>query len=195
MRITTAAPRRPSLPRAALPAVAVGMLALAACGGGGGSSGSAPSAAAGPAGSGAMTVTISTAAGQSGVLASAAGRTLYTSDQESGAVLCKSSACTAVWLPLTVSDGKTPTGPSQLTGKLATMMRPDGKTQVTLDDKPLYTFSFDMGAGQANGDGQKDSFDGVSFTWHAARAAGAASAPSATAASPSSGGGGGYSYP
>lgn len=140
-------------------------------------------------------VTIGTASGQAGVLTTPAGRTLYTSEQEDRTVLCKSSACTAVWLPLTVSDGKTPTGPSQLTGKLATMMRPDGKTQVTLDDKPLYTFSFDMGAGQANGDGQKDSFDGVSFTWHAARAAGAASAPSATAASPSSGGGGGYSYP
>jgi predicted lipoprotein with Yx(FWY)xxD motif len=192
MRTTTAGPRRLGLPRGTLVAAAVGMFALAACGGGG-SSGSAPPAAGSPGSSG-TTVTIGTASGQNGLLATADGRTLYSSDQESGTVLCKSGACTAIWVPLTVSDGQTPVGPSQLAGTLGTMMRPDGRTQVTLDGKPLYTFSIDRTAGEVKGDGQKDSFNGVDFTWHAARATGAASAPSATGVTPSSGGGG-YSYP
>jgi predicted lipoprotein with Yx(FWY)xxD motif len=190
MRIPTAGRRREWLPRGVLAGVAaVSVLALAACGSGN-SSGGAPPAAAGSGGSTA-TVMIGTAAGQTGVLATADGRTLYTSDQESGAVLCKSGACTAIWVPLTVNAGQTPAGPSQLTGMLGTMMRPDGTTQVTLDGKPLYTFSIDRSPGQVRGDGQKDSFGGVNFTWHVARAAGAASAPSATGGAPSSGGGGG----
>jgi predicted lipoprotein with Yx(FWY)xxD motif len=189
MRITTTGRW---LRRGTLPVAAAGMFALAACGGGG-SSGSAPSAGTGTGGSAGTTVTIGTASGQAGVLTTPAGRTLYTSEQEDRTVLCKTSACTAVWLPLTVSSGQAPVGPSQLTGKLGTMMRSDGTTQVTLDGKPLYTFSFDQASGQAKGDGAKDSFDGTNFTWHVARAAGTASAPSATAATPSSGGG--YSYP
>jgi predicted lipoprotein with Yx(FWY)xxD motif len=171
----------------------MGMLALAACSSGG-SSGSTPPPATGTAGSSTTTVTIGNASGQTGVLATAAGRTLYTSDQEDGTVICRSSACTAIWLPLTVGAGQSPVAPSQLTGKLSTVMRPDGTTQVALDGKPLYTFSFDRAAGQDNGDGQKDSFDGTNFTWHVARANSAGSAPSATAPSASSGGGG-YGYP
>jgi predicted lipoprotein with Yx(FWY)xxD motif len=144
-----------------------------------------------------MTVTIHDASGHD-VLANADGRTLYMSDQEHGKVLCKSSACVAIWTPLTVSSGQTPTGPAQLNGKLTTMMRPDGKNQVALNGRPLYTFSFDHGTGQVAGDGEKDSFDGTHFTWHAATASGGgggggAPAP-APSPSPSSSGNGGYNY-
>lgn len=185
-----------------LPAAAIAALALAGCsssgGSGGGTQPGGPTSQSGSAGSAGTTVTVRDASGHTGVLATAAGRTLYDSDQEHDAVLCKSGACTAIWLPLTVPAGQTPTGPSKLAGRLSTIMRPDGKTQVALDGKPLYMFSFDHGSGQVGGDGQKDSFDGTNFTWHVATAAAggapapSSSAPSAPASSSNSGGYGGY---
>lgn len=197
MRITTTDPYRRWLRRTVLPAAAIGMLALAGCSSSGGSGGGTLSPGNNTAGSAATTVMIRSVSGKS-VLTNSAGRTLYESDQENGTVLCKSSACTAIWRPLTVAAGQTPTGPSQLAGRLSTMRGAGEKTQVALDGKPLYTFSFDHGAGQIGGDGQKDSFSDGSFTWHAATAAaaGGGSAPStppSTTAPPSSSGGG-YNY-
>ena len=55
----------------------------------------------------------------------------------------------------------------RLAHDLGTIKRPDGSTQVVLDGRPLYTFSFDHGAGQVGGDGQTDSFDGTEL--HLAR--------------------------
>jgi predicted lipoprotein with Yx(FWY)xxD motif len=166
-------------------------LIVAGCSGGTPSPGSAPGSSA----SSGSTVTVRDASGHSGVLATADGRTLYVSDQENGTVLCKSSACTAIWNPLTVDTGQAPTGSGQLAGKLSTLKRPDGSTQVAFDHKPLYTFSFDHGAGQVGGDGQQDSFDGTHFTWRVATAAGG-SAPASTTmpSAPSSSGNGGYTY-
>ncbi|HET8589924.1 MAG TPA: hypothetical protein VFM01_09855 [Nakamurella sp.] len=175
-----------------------GALILAGCG----ATTSAPPAAApgsaassGAAASSGDIVTVRDASGHSGVLATADGRTLYFSDQEDGMVLCKSSACLAIWTPLTVDSGKAPTGTGKLAGKLSTMKRPDGSMQVAFDDKPLYTFSFDHGAGEVGGDGQQDSFDGTDFTWRVATVAGSA-APASTAmpSTPAQSGYGGYNY-
>lgn len=194
MSITTTNRSSRRLGALVVPAAAIGVLALAGCGGSGG--GTSSNGAAGSAGSaGTTTVTVRDASGHGGVLATAAGRTLYASDQEAGKVLCKSSACTAIWMPLTVAAGQTPSGPSQLTGKLSTVQRPDGKAQVALDGKPLYRFSFDHSPGQVAGDGQKDSFDGTDFTWHTATVSAGAPATSAPASSaPSSSTSGGYNY-
>jgi predicted lipoprotein with Yx(FWY)xxD motif len=169
-------------------------LAIATLAGCGGSSSGPESADTGTAGSSGTTVTVSDASGQR-VLTTPAGVTLYTSDQEKGKVLCTSSACGAIWTPLTVSAGDAPTGPGPLAHDLGTIKRPDGTTQVVLDGRPLYTFSFDHGAGQVSGDGESDSFDGTDFTWHAATPTGQAPAgPSqSTPTSPYSSGGG-YSY-
>jgi predicted lipoprotein with Yx(FWY)xxD motif len=199
MRIMTRALGSSWLRRTVVPAAAIGMLTLAGCssagGSSGGSGGSSPSAGNGAARSAATTVMIGKASGKS-VLVNAAGHTLYDNDQENGKVLCQSSACHAIWTPLTVTAGQTPTGPSALTGKLSTLTGAGGTTQVALEGKPLYTFSFDHSAGEDNGEVQ-DSFSDGNFTWHAATAAGAGSAPAASApsnssASPSSGGG--FSY-
>ncbi|WAX57964.1 hypothetical protein M6B22_04155 [Jatrophihabitans cynanchi] len=187
---------------------ALGALVLAGCsssgsGGGGmattgsGTTGSGSTGSSGTIGSSGTTVTVRTEAGRSGVLATADGRTLYESAQEHGTVLCKSSACTAIWVPLTVAAGQTPTAPGQLAGMLGTIMRPDGTAQVALDGKPLYTFSIDQGAGQLKGDGAHDSFDGTDFTWQVASAPGTAPAPSTPSAPASSAvgsSGGGYTY-
>ena len=119
------------------------------------------------AGSTATTVSIRDAGGGQ-VLATSAGHTLYLSDQEKDQVLCSSSDCEAVWIPLTLPSGEQPSAPGDLAGQLTTVPRPDGSSQVALGGQPLYTFSFDRAAGDVNGDGKSDSFDGVDFTWHAA---------------------------
>src|SRR4051794_20062596 len=99
-RSTSAPAHRGS--RAGVAGIAAGLLVLAGCGSSGGSS-----AAAGPDDTAGTTVTVRDAGGMS-VLATASGRTLYSSDQESGKVLCKSQACQAVWVPLTVASGTKP---------------------------------------------------------------------------------------
>jgi predicted lipoprotein with Yx(FWY)xxD motif len=153
--------------RSLLAAAGISIIALAGCGGGNSNS---PSGQGDAAGSGTTTtVQTRTVAGHQDVLTDPSGRTLYTSDQETGGkALCTSSACNAVWLPLTVPAGQSPTGAAQTSADLSTLMRPDGKIQVTFKGMPLYTFSFDHGPGQNGGDGQKDTFDGTNFTWHTA---------------------------
>ena len=171
---TVTPPRR----RARLAALAIGALALAGCGSQGSSQTGATSA------QDASTVVAVSDAGGRSVLVTSDGRTLYFSDQEKGQVMCSSGACEAIWTPLTVAAKKDVTAPPKLAHRLGTVGRPDGSTQVTLGGRPLYTFSFDHGAGQVNGDGLQDSFEGTDFTWHAAtpggRTAPAAPAPSSS---------------
>jgi predicted lipoprotein with Yx(FWY)xxD motif len=199
----------------ALPVLAVS-LALAACGG---SSSSYPSsssnaaatssaatsttAAAGSAAAGAGGVkTASNATLGATVLVDAQGMTLYhLSGEQDGRFLCTSAACVSAWPPLSASA--IGTGVSGL----AAIRRPDGSAQLAYKGEPLYTFSGDRAAGEANGQGIKA--DGG--TWSAVVAgAGSASAAQTSGAagegaaassggetdgsSSSSGGGGGYKY-
>lgn len=175
------------------PAIAAGAVVLAGCGS------SANDNVSGRAGSSGDTSTGTTvavrAAGGGNVLVDAQQRTLYVSDQENGAVLCKSSACTDIWEPLTVASGAKPTGPADLMAHLTTLVRPDGTRQVALDGKPLYAFNLDNGAGDTHGDGLQDSFDGTHFVWHEATPTGAASSsPSSSPTSGDSSGSGPYGY-
>src|SRR5262245_8407484 len=113
------------LRRGAVPAIAVGLLALAGCGSGGSSS-TATSAG----GSSAATVTIQDDGGRS-VLATSDGRTLYLSDQEHGKIMCTSGACQAIWTPLTVGAGQQPAVPKRIATDFSTVKRPDGSMQVS----------------------------------------------------------------
>jgi predicted lipoprotein with Yx(FWY)xxD motif len=169
--------------------VGVAAVLLAGCGSSGNTDASGSTGSSGGAPSG-TTVAVR-AVGGSDVLTDAQHRTLYVSDQEKGAVLCRSSACTDIWRPLTVASGATPTGPADVNAHLGTLARPGGSRQVTFDGRPLYTFNLDNGPGDTHGDGQQDSFDGTSFVWHEATPTGAGSGPSM---SPSSGSSGGGSY-
>lgn len=93
------------------------------------------------------------------VLVTTKGRTLYSLSAETkGRFIC-TGACASTWRPLVIADGVKPTGPV----KLGTIERPDGRTQVTYKGRPLYSFSGDSKAGDANGEGFKDV-----GTWHAA---------------------------
>ena len=79
---------------------------------------------------------------------------------------------------------------------LATIHRQDdGRTQLTYNGRPLYTFKLDQSPGQARGSNFTDSFGGTSFTWQAVTASGAASG-SGGGAAPTGGpgyqGGSGY---
>ncbi len=81
---------------------------------------------------------------------------------------------------------------STLTGKLSSIQRPDGSSQVTYNGEPLYTFKLDTGPGQAHGNDFTDSFGGQSFVWHAATASGTAPAPAPSSNAPSYNYQGGY---
>jgi predicted lipoprotein with Yx(FWY)xxD motif len=166
---------------------AFGGLALAGC-----SSSSNSSAPAGGSGSANTVVAVRDVSGTGQILTNSAGRTLYMSDQEkNGKLLCTTSDCTTFWTPLIVANGQQPSGPSDVSSMLSTEMRPNGAKQVTFRGAPLYTFSFDHAAGDVKGNGFKDSFNGVDFTWHAATANGAAAPAPSTS---SDGGGYGYGY-
>jgi predicted lipoprotein with Yx(FWY)xxD motif len=93
------------------------------------------------------------------VLVNRSGLTLYAlSAERRGRFVCTDSDCLSFWTPLTVHRGAKPRG---TVGSLATIRRPDGKTQVTYKGKPLYTF-YEDGRGDARGEGFKDV-----GTWHA----------------------------
>jgi predicted lipoprotein with Yx(FWY)xxD motif len=139
-------------------AILAAALVVAGCGSGSGGTAS-PSGASGATG---KTVSVKQIDGTGSVLVDARGAALYASDQEmSGKVLC-TDACTSFWTPLTISGGS-PSG--SVNGKLGTVARPDGGTQVTLDKKPLYSFTEDK-PGKVSGDGFSDAFGGQKFTWH-----------------------------
>jgi predicted lipoprotein with Yx(FWY)xxD motif len=94
------------------------------------------------------------------VLTNLHGRTLYSlSAEKNGTFICTDAACLSVWKPLTVPAGTKPTGPVHL----GTILRPDGRTQVTYRGLPLYRFTGDTRPGDASGEGIKDV-----GTWHAA---------------------------
>jgi predicted lipoprotein with Yx(FWY)xxD motif len=185
----------PHLKRAALPTLVIGVLALAGCGSNGDSQ---STVRAGTAPDSGKVVTVSDVSGRS-VLVDAEGKALYVSDEEQGGkVLCTSGACGAIWTPLTVSSKSSLDAPPPLGEKLGVVARPDGSNQVTIQGRPLYTFSFDHSAGEVNGDGTRDSFDGADFTWHVATPSGqvAAAPDSPSSPSPSTpyNNGGGYNY-
>jgi predicted lipoprotein with Yx(FWY)xxD motif len=148
------------------PATAIAAaLLLAACGGGGGGGGSSSAApATGDA------VSTSEISGVGRVLVDESGKPIYTSDQEeSGKIVCATSACTTFWKP--VEAGKQMPGAGPDTGELGVVKRPDGTRQLTTNGRPLYTFAEDS-PGKSTGDGFTDDFDGRHFTWHVVLAGG-----------------------
>jgi predicted lipoprotein with Yx(FWY)xxD motif len=155
---------------------------------------SAPSASAAPTSS-AATVKVETVTGVGPVLVDSSGRTLYllTADHQSMVSCTSTNGCTGVWPPLDLPAGTTTASPGSgvQAGLLSTIQAPGGKTQVTYNHWPLYTFAGDGGPGQAKGEGI-NSFGGV---WWALTSAGqpvtmhAGGSPTTTAPQHSSGGG------
>ena len=103
------------------------------------------------------------------ILVNRKGFTLYSlSAEKRGRFICTDKSCLSVWKPLVVARGTKPTGAP----KLATIRRPDGRTQVTYRGLPLYSFSEDTKPGDTKGNGFKDV-----GTWRPATPATAKAAP------------------
>jgi predicted lipoprotein with Yx(FWY)xxD motif len=153
--------------RWAAPATVALALLVAGCGSSGQTNAAAP----------APTVSAKQLAGLGNVLVDANGHALYAAEQEKGGMIRCTGGCLGIWTPLTATA---PTGGAGVTGKLATISRAGGVRQVTYQGMPLYRFSQDTGPGQVTGNGAKDAFGGVGFTWHAVTPAGFAAASSSS---------------
>jgi predicted lipoprotein with Yx(FWY)xxD motif len=106
-------------------------------------------------------------------------KTLYVFGKDtSGASTCTGN-CATTWPPFTLDAGETAVAGTGVTGTISTIQRPDGSTQVAINGHPLYYFSGDQAAGDANG-------EGINGVWYAAAGDG-----TPVQATPS---GGGYNY-
>ncbi|TMD39108.1 MAG: hypothetical protein E6I88_13300 [Chloroflexi bacterium] len=85
------------------------------------------------------------------VVAASNSHTLYTFDSDSPGVSRCTGQCAAIWPPLTVAAGQTPTGGAGVTGQLGTITRSDGSLQVTYKGLPLYFFHTDSQTGDTKG--------------------------------------------
>jgi len=93
-----------------------------------------------------------------GVLANAAGMTLYTFDKDSagsGKSACN-GPCAANWPPFMAKEGE------QGTGDYSIITRDDGGKQWAYKGKPLYLWVKDQKPGDRTG-------DGVNNVWHIAK--------------------------
>jgi predicted lipoprotein with Yx(FWY)xxD motif len=160
-------------------AIVATALAVGGCGGSEGEDDAAASAAG--------IVSVATVDG-TGVLADPEGRTLYTAAvEEGGRILCV-EACTSFWEPVVASPDAAESAAAELDADLGVVDRPEGDQQLTFNGLPLYTFT-EEAAGQLEGDGFVDDFQGTQFEWEAARADGGSGSNA-----PSDDPGGGYGY-
>ena len=159
----------------------------AACG----SSASSPTTTKAPSGSGVSTKSVdlaSTSIAKVGsVLTGPNGKTLYyfTTDTPSSSTC--TGQCAVIWPPLVVPAGSKAALSSGVSGTVATIMRPDGTTQVTYKGHPLYYYQGDTAPGQDLG-------QGVDGTWFVLSTSGSTPAPSATTTTSPGGGGGGVGF-
>jgi predicted lipoprotein with Yx(FWY)xxD motif len=112
------------------------------------------------------------------IIVGTGGRTLYdTTMDRMGKVACTGS-CATRWPPLLIAPHLRPlAGSGVAASMLGTVKRPDGRLQVTYRRHPLYLFSGDAHAGQANG-------QGLGGEWHALTPSGTNATPTAMAPAP-----------
>ncbi|HEX3518155.1 MAG TPA: hypothetical protein VHT29_03880 [Solirubrobacteraceae bacterium] len=111
------------------------------------------------------------------VLVDSRGHTLYELTPETAAHLLCKGQCLSFWPPLTARSSKAKLhAAAGVHGRLGTLHRRGGTVQITLNGHPLYRYSGDHAAGQANGQGIK-SFGG---TWHTVVLGASTQAPTST---------------
>jgi len=143
----------------ATPAIATGLVALAATAAIAGGATTKPT----------VKAVQNAAVGKKVVVDAKKGMTLYYLTGDTKAKKCSGSPCTSFWPPITVRSLHTKVVKGKgIVGKLTVFKRPDGKFGVALRGKPLYHYVGDSAKGQANGEGIQ-TFGG---TWHAMPAAG-----------------------
>jgi predicted lipoprotein with Yx(FWY)xxD motif len=139
--------------------VAVGALAVTACGSSGsnastnGSTTTQPGAAPLSASKSASSGTVDAASSSLGkILVDSHGRTLYLWLADTGPMSTCDGPCAAAWPPL-LSTGTPTTGTGANASLLGTTKRSGAKKQVTYNQHPLYLFAGDTAPGQTNGQG------------------------------------------
>lgn len=168
----------------------VAALVIAGCGGSSSSSSNSEpsgaenaSATTGSEG-GSGTVEAAEVSGLGEVLVDAEGMTVYLYTPDKGTESTCYGECEAAWPPV-MAEGKPTAGEGAMSSALGTTKRKDGSMQVTYEGHPLYTFSGDEAAGEANG----QELDG---TWFVLDESGNAVEGKAEAAAESEGGTRGY---
>ena len=133
--------------------LALGVLALAACGGSsaGGSPAAQPSASKAAAASGEAVATGQTDVGT--VLVDQSGKTLYAFAADAKDHSNCSGSCAQYWPPVTVANGS-PTASKDVSATVGTTTRSDGSMQLTVNGWPMYTYAGDAAAGDATGQGK-----------------------------------------
>lgn len=111
-----------------------------------------PTAAEAPAAGTGATVKAGQHARLGTILTDAEGRTLYIFTNDEPGVSNCTGGCASAWPPLT-TQGEPQAGQGVDAGALGTIERPDGTTQVTYKDQPLYRYGADINPGDANGQG------------------------------------------
>ena len=143
---------RTSLSLAGFAVALAALVALAGCGSSGGTSSSTEAATpttTGSAGGGAATIDVADNPKLGQVLVDSKGHTVYMFEKdESDESYCNGS-CAKVWPPVT-ENGQLKAG-SGVSGKLTTLKRDDGSTQVVFDGHPLYTYVKDTDTEDAYG--------------------------------------------
>jgi predicted lipoprotein with Yx(FWY)xxD motif len=107
----------------------------------------------GPVSGSGSTVGVKSIGGANLLVDGASGMTLYVFANDaanSGKSACN-GGCATTWPPLTVASGTTPSAGAGASGKLGTIARDDGTTQVTYNGVPLYHYSGDSAPGDTNG--------------------------------------------
>jgi predicted lipoprotein with Yx(FWY)xxD motif len=145
----------------ALAATACGKSGGAGGGGGSTTTGGGPTRTAG--GSANATIEAASVGSLGTVLVDSKGFTLYRLTGETASDIMCTGGCAQTWPPLEASGS--PKAGQGATGKIGTVMRSDGITQVTYEGIPLYRYAADSEPGQANG-------EGVAGVWFAVTPAG-----------------------
>lgn len=118
------------------------------------SAGAPAASASGPTAGGPAIMTATVGSSGTLIVAGSNGMTVYQFSKDtanSGTSAC-TGGCITKWPALTVPAGTTPAAGSGAAGKIGTITRPDdGSLQVTYSGLPLYFYTGDHAAGDANG--------------------------------------------
>jgi predicted lipoprotein with Yx(FWY)xxD motif len=101
------------------------------------------------------------------VLVDSKGFTLYLFAKDTGTKSTCNGGCAEAWPPLT-TEGEPQANSGASASELGTSKRSDGTTQVTYAGHPVYTYSLDTKAGEANGNG----INAFGAVWNAMNAQG-----------------------